>query len=190
MPETMNTEASNKLLKLLEEPPKGTIFLFVSKDYERLLPTVRSRLQKIDIPSHSKKEAKNNETSGFFEDFSHWMRILYKLEMQKIIEWSEQKAKDQQKNQELFCIYSIDFVRKCVLNNFTNKENLIAPENEMSFLENFSLFIHEENTILIVEKLEEAIESINRNGNAKIIFFELSLEIARFLKVKRKFAIN
>ena len=41
--ETMNTAAQNAALKLLEEPPKGVIFLLCTVNPEKLLPTVRSR---------------------------------------------------------------------------------------------------------------------------------------------------
>jgi DNA polymerase-3 subunit delta' len=43
----MNVAASNALLKNLEEPPPGTVFLLVSSMPDRLLPTVRSRCQRI-----------------------------------------------------------------------------------------------------------------------------------------------
>ena len=49
MPERINRDASNKLLKLFEEPPFGTIFLLVSESPNALLPTMASRLQKIKI---------------------------------------------------------------------------------------------------------------------------------------------
>ena len=41
--ETMNTAAQNAALKLLEEPPRGVIFLLCTSNPEQLLPTVRSR---------------------------------------------------------------------------------------------------------------------------------------------------
>lgn len=49
-PETMRTETANKLLKLLEEPPKGVVFIMVSHSPHRLLPTIISRLQKVAVP--------------------------------------------------------------------------------------------------------------------------------------------
>ena len=49
LPEKMNVECSNKLLKLLEEPPKDTIFLLVSEEPDRLLPTILSRTQKLQL---------------------------------------------------------------------------------------------------------------------------------------------
>ena len=50
MPERMNLTVANKLLKLLEEPPKGTIFILVSEGANNLLPTIISRLQTLKIP--------------------------------------------------------------------------------------------------------------------------------------------
>ena len=48
-PERMNLTSANKLLKLLEEPPQGTIFLMVCEEPEKLLETIISRTQRIDV---------------------------------------------------------------------------------------------------------------------------------------------
>lgn len=50
LPEKMNEACANKMLKLLEEPPAGTVFLLVSQQPDLLLPTIRSRTQRIDLP--------------------------------------------------------------------------------------------------------------------------------------------
>jgi DNA polymerase-3 subunit delta' len=50
MPEKMNLTASNKLLKLIEEPPEKTIFLLVTEDSGNILQTILSRTQIIKIP--------------------------------------------------------------------------------------------------------------------------------------------
>lgn len=49
LPERMNLTSANKLLKLLEEPPQQTVFLLVSEEPERLLETIRSRVQRFDV---------------------------------------------------------------------------------------------------------------------------------------------
>ena len=49
LPELMNLEAANKLLKILEEPPQDTVFLLVADEPERLLPTILSRTQRVDF---------------------------------------------------------------------------------------------------------------------------------------------
>lgn len=50
LPETMNEEAANKLLKILEEPWERTLFLLVSEQPALLLPTILSRTQEVHVP--------------------------------------------------------------------------------------------------------------------------------------------
>src|SRR5690606_2995568 len=45
MAEKMNTEASNKLLKLLEEPTEKTVFILIAEDEKAILQTILSRCQ-------------------------------------------------------------------------------------------------------------------------------------------------
>ncbi len=51
LPEKMNESASNKLLKILEEPPAGTVFILVSEQTYGILPTILSRTQALRIPA-------------------------------------------------------------------------------------------------------------------------------------------
>ncbi len=48
-PETMNDEAANKILKILEEPWDKTLFLLVSERTDLLLPTIISRTQEVAV---------------------------------------------------------------------------------------------------------------------------------------------
>jgi DNA polymerase-3 subunit delta' len=52
--ETMTTEAQNALLKLLEEPPSGSVLLLTSSRPERLLATIRSRLNTLQLQPPAK----------------------------------------------------------------------------------------------------------------------------------------
>lgn len=51
----MTAEAANSLLKLLEEPPPGWLFILITQQAERLLPTVLSRVVRLrfDAPDNS-----------------------------------------------------------------------------------------------------------------------------------------
>ncbi len=49
LPEKMNASASNKLLKILEEPPEKTLFFLVCESTENILPTIISRTQILKI---------------------------------------------------------------------------------------------------------------------------------------------
>lgn len=57
----MNTEASNKFLKLLEEPPEKTFFLMIAEDVNLLLPTITSRCQITALPP-----IETNALEGYF----------------------------------------------------------------------------------------------------------------------------
>lgn len=64
-PELMNAAAANKLLKLLEEPPAGTVFILVSERTESLLGTIVSRTQRINF-----KPVSENELSAALERYN------------------------------------------------------------------------------------------------------------------------
>ena len=55
--EAMNRSTANSLLKTLEEPAPDTLFLMVSSEPMRLLPTIRSRCQVVPVPVPSFKLA-------------------------------------------------------------------------------------------------------------------------------------
>ncbi|MDX1271907.1 DNA polymerase III subunit delta' [Bizionia paragorgiae] len=50
MAEKMNTSASNKLLKLIEEPPNKTVFILIAEDEEQIITTIKSRCQLLHFP--------------------------------------------------------------------------------------------------------------------------------------------
>ena len=56
LPERMNLTSANKLLKLLEEPPHQTIFIMASEEPEKLLDTIKSRTQRIDMKRLTNKD--------------------------------------------------------------------------------------------------------------------------------------
>jgi len=59
LPEKMNQTAANKLLKLVEEPPEKTLFLMVSDEPDKILPTILSRCQLVKIPAFKNDEIKS-----------------------------------------------------------------------------------------------------------------------------------
>ncbi|MBR3079518.1 MAG: DNA polymerase III subunit delta [Prevotella sp.] len=90
LPERMNNECANKILKLLEEPPAQTVFLMVSEEPDRLLETIRSRVQRINIKKISDDDILQAliEKRGLTEDVAkrithmangNWLRALEML---------------------------------------------------------------------------------------------------------------
>lgn len=56
LPEKMHQVTANKLLKLIEEPPDHTLFLLVSHEPDKIIPTILSRCQFVRIPAFKESE--------------------------------------------------------------------------------------------------------------------------------------
>jgi DNA polymerase-3 subunit delta' len=59
LPEKMHQATANKLLKMIEEPPEKTLFLLVSEEPDKIIPTILSRCQIIKVPSFTNEEIKS-----------------------------------------------------------------------------------------------------------------------------------
>jgi DNA polymerase-3 subunit delta' len=72
--EALNTPASNALLKTLEEPPPGTLFLLASNSLDRLLPTILSRCRKFALPMPGHAQALEWLKGQGVADADNWLR--------------------------------------------------------------------------------------------------------------------
>jgi DNA polymerase-3 subunit delta' len=59
LPEKMNQACSNKLLKMIEEPPSKTLFLLITENEEGVIGTIRSRAQLVKFPFVSNEALKS-----------------------------------------------------------------------------------------------------------------------------------
>ena len=91
LPERMNGECANKLLKIIEEPPQQTVFLMVSEEPEKLLETIRSRTQRIYMKKTATEAIEQAlvERRGINEPTAHriarvangdWLKALEELD--------------------------------------------------------------------------------------------------------------
>lgn len=223
MAERLNSAASNKLLKLIEEPPYKTVILLITEDEEQLLQTIRSRCQVLHFPPLSEDaiaaalvskglmrdeamriayEANGNfnkavdlmnrdsEDLVFEQWFVQWVRSAFKAKGNKaaiheLILWSEQVSGTGRETQKNFLLYCLSVIRQAMLINYNARSLAYMQIHIDGFkLDKFSAFIHENNVGAIVNELEEAIYHIERNGNSKIIFTDLSIRLTRLLHRK------
>lgn len=59
LPEKMHAACSNKLLKLIEEPPSKTLFILITENEESVIGTIRSRAQLVKFPFIDKESIRN-----------------------------------------------------------------------------------------------------------------------------------
>ncbi|MDQ5983172.1 MAG: hypothetical protein RUMPE_00170 [Eubacteriales bacterium SKADARSKE-1] len=104
----MNSSAQNALLKILEEPPKNVIFIFICESSSSFLDTIKSRSQIFSVVNVSKKEAFdficknypefneneiNNAVLKSGENIGKTIEILNSSDLSEILELAEQIAK-------------------------------------------------------------------------------------------------
>jgi len=73
--EAMNRSTANSLLKTLEEPSADTLFLLVSSEPMRLLPTIRSRCQVVPVPVPSAKLAGKILADEGLQQSERWLAL-------------------------------------------------------------------------------------------------------------------
>ena len=135
---------------------------------------------------------KNNGNEVLFEDlFVHWVRTAFKAKKDKeaineLFNWSERLAEEGRETQKKFLNFCLEIFRQAMLKNF-NAEPLIyfqSHDGKFSF-DKFSEYIHHNNILEIKEEIEKAIFHIERNGNAKIIFTDVSIRLTRLIHRKQ-----
>jgi DNA polymerase III subunit delta' len=68
LPEKMHQATANKLLKMIEEPPEKTLFLLVSEEPDKVIPTILSRCQMIKIPPFGTSDIEEYLVQSFKAD--------------------------------------------------------------------------------------------------------------------------
>ncbi len=216
LPEKMKEACSNKLLKIIEEPPKETLFMLVSEEPEQIIPTILSRTQKVEIPAITCEDITNalmikyglsgndamrvaQQSGGnwekaeeqlrvdtdkemFLELFTRLMRVAYARNIREMKRWSEQVAALGRERQKGLLEYCQRMIRENFIMNFKHDEMLYLAEDERNFSVRFSPYVNENNIFGIMNELSEAQYHIERNVNAKMIFFDMSLRMIVWIK--------
>ena len=224
MAEKMNTEAANKLLKLLEEPTDKTVFILIAEDEKAILQTILSRCQILhfnalneqeivqgliekencdEVDAYSiAKQAQGNYNKAlklrynitneypFDEWFVTWVRAAFRANknarvVSDLIKWSDEIAVIGREKQKLFLNHCMELFRQALLLNYSTAELVyMEPKVENFKLKNFAPFVNEHNILEIYQEIEDATYHIERNGNAKMIFTDLSIKLTRLIHKK------
>ena len=102
----------------------------------------------------------------------------------KLRQWSNDMAdgKVGREKQKAFLQYAQRQIRENYIYNFACPEMNYQTEKERQFSTRFAPFIHEGNVARMMEELSRAEQQIGQNGNAKIIFFDLCLQMIVLVK--------
>jgi len=180
LPEKMNLDAANKLLKLLEEPPQGTLFLLVSHQPERLLPTIRSRCQPVALKPLSREE-RQRAAGGRSEDnaeFREIARSLLEAGLDKRLadtfpQWEMLADLGREKQRE-WCLYMERYIRKIYLVAHGLDPLADLSGQDEAAIRDLARRIKPTFYEKAFAALESALAAVGSNVNPKLTFCDLS----------------
>jgi DNA polymerase-3 subunit delta' len=123
------------------------------------------------------------EHNSNFTNFVEWMRSIVTDRGADILKLSDDNlAKLGRENQKSFLLYAINIILQIMLIQQGLRSLVFLKEEELKFVEKFSeLYLFEQLTEAI-NLLEKTHYGIERNGNPKILFLDLSLQLVLLFK--------
>ena len=165
LPEKMNQESANRLLKLIEEPPALTQFVMVTHSPERVLKTISSRCQQIRVMPGGGKSA-----SVSFEEFSSLMNALAARDIQAALEAGEAVAAlPSRESFKAFCKFAGERIREI----FLLQQGLTSLSSADEEIKTWASSFNSRFPQAALADLGRAMSLIERNVNQKILFTDL-----------------
>ena len=184
LPEKMNQETANRLLKLVEEPPVNTLFLFITHAPEKVLQTIFSRCQSIRVMPLTKEEKEQVKSLNPFDDseeynvfmdmFSDLLNALISRDLMGALECGESMAAlESREKQKAFCTFAAECLRKIFLFQQNLPQIAGVSEQEQDFYMNMSGRCGRKFCSKSVADIEKVVAMIDRNVSSKILFTDL-----------------
>lgn len=135
--------------------------------------------------------SESEESKGYFDDFVALMRNAWLVGQRKdysallkLRQWSYDMADSKvgREKQKAFLQYAQRQIRENYIYNFHCADMNYQTEAESQFSSKFAPFIHDSNVERMMNELGKAEQQIAQNGNAKIIFFDLCLQMIVLVK--------
>ena len=179
LPEKMNPTAANKLLKLVEEPPEKTVFVFVTHAPEKMMQTVFSRCQSMRVLPLTKEEAvkvrgEERPNEEFFPMVSSLLDCVARRDLLHALEVGEAAAAlPSREKQKSFCTYLSSCLRRLFMTGQGQDELAGVLPEERSFYQTASARFGAAFCMKVEAAIDRTVSLLDRNVNSKILFCDL-----------------
>ena len=180
LPEKMNPQAANALLKMVEEPPENTLFLLVTLEPEKVLTTIFSRCvflrvrpftREEDRAVHAKEAA---DVAALVDLFHDLMNAIFRKDLLGALEAGDAVADlGSRERQKRFCRVAGDCLRNVFLLQQGLSELADVPEDEAAFYAEAAGKLRKSFVRSSLPALDRALLLLERNVNQKILFTDL-----------------
>ena len=168
LPERMNVEAANRLLKIIEEPPAQTQFLLIAHQLERVLPTIASRCQRIRVRSVGAAAGPESADADVLDEL---MAALLGKDLMGALEVADRLAGSApRESAKAFCSFTADRLRQVFLaQQGVEGVGEISPQARGWAARCRKTFPRQ-----ALEVLDRTQTLIGRNVNLKILFTDMT----------------
>jgi DNA polymerase III subunit delta' len=126
------------------------------------------------------------EDSGYnMETFRQWMLLCHRKNISGLLNWAEEIAGMNREQQRNFLKYALHIFRQCIIGTYSDNELLRVRDEERDFISKFSQFVHGYNIVPLSEAFNKAHYHIERNGNPKLVFVNLSFRVTTLMFPKK-----
>ena len=158
-------QAQNKILKIIEEPPKNVIYIFTYENLENVLQTIKSRVQKFILEPFS-----NLEISMFLQEIDNFNDIL------NLSNGNIGKAMKYSQDKSIFITYNL--VKEIML-NLKNSKDVLKFSSKLAENKNNFLF-----ALTILSEIFRDILIYKQNKESLILHKEIVIQIEKEYSVK------
>jgi DNA polymerase III subunit delta' len=206
MPEYLGKEG-NKLLKLIEEPPPGTVFILVAENEDQVLSTILSRTQLVKIPpvekaamekallSHTDPARASLAAGAAYGNFREalqlldhtdqdWLALLreclnaaLKTGPVAMVKWVELAAGLGREKQKQFLKYGLNLLEQSLLGLVAGEQLMHLTPEEKDFAKKLAQMTGLDQLEALAELFNTYIYYIERNAHAKMLFHAFILRI-------------
>ncbi len=126
----------------------------------------------------------DESSANNLDSFKKLMRFAWKRDILSLIEWSEELASTGRESQKNYITFSLRLLRENLMLTLQQLQNNIVflAGEEADFSEKFHPFINKSNIYPLVNEFNQAYSHIEANGNAKIVFLDLALNVTKLIK--------
>lgn len=123
----------------------------------------------------------NNLEDNNHQFFADWMRSCFKRDFADLVKTADFYHTMNKVAQKSFFQYTLNMIRESVI--YATEPSINRMNGQLTdFVSNFSKVMDAEKAEKISSKINDAHYHLERNGSAKMIFLDLSLQIARIIK--------
>jgi len=205
----MNESASNKLLKILEEPPEKTHFFLLSAHPEKMLQTILSRTQIINVPPITIEEIERFliQNKSIPSENAHDLALFSEGNLESAIDFIERREEFEQNTRDFYAFIQnakqqkyadlLAFIDGDLAKNRNRqieflqyslhiiRQRFLSGQNNSSSPTNSSFDINQTISFSQAQQLyqlfQKAIVHIERNVNSRIVLLDTAIQLRKIL---------